>query len=69
MARELGPNQAALLRMLNKHGGTYDSGATWYWESPSRTKYMLRKLIPRGFVAETEADHFEITPAGRERAG
>lgn len=54
--RKLGKVQADILRCLVEYGSYTECYGGWVWETPSRTKRILRSLEIRGLVKHPEND-------------
>ena len=54
-AMKLGINQQGVLDSLHQHGGFWQSGCGWLWDTDSGTTRIMESLLKRGLVTREGA--------------
>lgn len=52
---KLGSTQQAVLHSLRDHGGYWQSGCGWLWDTDSGTMRIMESLVKRGLVIKEKA--------------
>jgi|GEM_PF-4612691 len=62
--RQIGSAQKAVLRNMIKHGGTWNVGCGWVWDTERGTILIIESLVRRGLVrkviVEKLYDRYEL---------